>query len=102
MVRTVECSLILLDTLISHSTHCRLYVLEKKLNRVAFMPSENPAFALNSKCINPKEEHWLENTSPGDILLQEAFNTPDTLSESKKVYFTIYKSVGKYLHTFCR
>ena len=48
------------------------------------MPSESPAFALNSKCINLKEEHWLENTSPGDFLIQEGLATPETMSESNQ------------------
>ena len=59
-------------------------MLEKRLNRVSFMPSESPAFALNSKCINLKEEHWLENTSPGDFLIQEGLATPETMSESNQ------------------
>jgi len=59
-------------------------VLEKKMNRVAFMPSESPAYALNSKSINLKEEHWLENTSPGDFLIQEGFATPETMTERNR------------------
>ena len=73
---------------ISYINVSRLYVLQicpQKLVHVS-TPSNVTLPGLNSTINLKDNSQWLDNLSPGDILLQDVLVT-ETISESNKLYY---------------